>query len=311
MVHDDRFRDALIERGHDIDSVVLTGRGWSKGDAGGHLDRSDWSCVVAGPLPIAARALESWPDLPMVAVCWGSDGFQPFDHSVLEVLKRSEVVVCDCSIVARRLIDAGAPSDRVAHFAWGIDLDLFRPSSSADERGQLRFITTRAFEPVYEHEMVLRAFASAVDRGCTSTLTMYGAGSLEEGLRALCAELGVQSLVDIQAPVPEAELANEFTNSTAWLNAARSDGICISLLQAMACGCGVVTTDLACAREAVGPGSASFFPAGDTEALTSALLSARRPSLDEAEVAASWLERFADWRHNRMLFVASVERALG
>lgn len=305
-IHDDRFKKALVDAGHDVVSACV--------DASTVLDAivsAGADVVHAGPLRTAALAFPHLRRAPLVSVCWGSDGLGKLSPGEIRALRASAVVITDCRMIARRLESVGAAADAIVAFPWGIDLELFVPP--AVQSGSTRppwFVTTRSFEPLYRQDVVLRGFARAFGSGSEATLTMFGAGSELSDLQQLTRSLQIVDRVEFRAPIPEEEVADVFRSATAWVNAAISDGICISLLQALACGCSVITTDLPCAREAAGVAPASFFPLADDAALASLMQAAGRPSIDDVASARRRLEGYADWKQNSQTYVSSVERAL-
>jgi len=324
-VHDRRLVAALESRGIQVRAACLQGGpdlgrpgnsgGWVK--PGGEIfdferELESFADILhVGPLPLLEQVADQLGRLPIVAVCWGSDAYQPIAPAALEVLKRSSSVVCDCRCIAGRLEAMGAPADRIASFAWGIDLNTFSPPAegggSVDEA---LFVSTRALEPAYHHEVLLEAFHMALEAGRRGRLCFYGRGSQKDLLLARAQELGVGDLVEFRDPVGEAELADVLRRATAWVNASPTDGYSVSLLQALACGAGVVTTDVECTREAIGPIPAGLFPAGDTRVAADCMANVQRMAPPERSVARRHLAEVADWRKNQKLYVDAVLAAL-
>lgn len=316
-IHDERFLSALRAAGHLVRSAHLDGKMWNSEGRTASIeellvDSPVPDAVQVGPLPLAGIVAEAISRHPLIAVCWGSDGFVALTPAERRALREASVVITDCSLIVERLVDAGAARERVHHFAWGIDLELFHPpeSHTASFDTAKQFVATRALEPLYRYPVVLRALRTALDRGLDCRLSIYGNGSEGEALRDLVARLDLGEHVAFFDPVPERDLAEVFREATAWVNAARTDGISISLLQALACGAGAVTTDLECAREAAGTAEVHFFPRDDDHALATALIEVDRPEREAAADTRGWLEHFADWKRNAERYVAAVERAL-
>ncbi len=123
---------------------------------------------------------------------------------------------------------------------------------------------------------LLRAFAR-VRAGRDARLLVLGEGGERRALESLARELGVEQSVSlpgwVKNPFAAMSRASVFVLSSAW------EGLPAVLVQAMACGCPVVSTN--------GPGGASeilrggvhgaLVPVGDAEALASAI----RAALDE------------------------------
>lgn len=306
-IHDDRFTTALLDRGHEVTIAVGTRGAWDiDGRPSTTLDFSIASVVQVGPLPLLAD-IDPPPDVPVVATCWGRDAFEPLAGKAQQILRSAATVICDCRVAAERLTDLGVDPQRIVSFPWGIDLTTFRPPVDRPADQEKRFVTTRAWTAFYRHELVLEAVAGLYARGEAITIDLYGSGPAEDALRRRTTELGLTAVVTFRPPVAERDLAKVLAEATAWVNAAPLDGVCISLLQAVACGCGVVTTDLACAREAAGPAEVGYFPTGDRAALLSLLASARRPDLAAVATGRRWLEAYADWAVNAVRYVDTVE----
>lgn len=313
-VHDERFLAALRHAGHTATAASLGDDGrWVIADSGRVCDADDLLAVrhdviQFGPLAIAAHARPFLGAGPVVAVCWGTEGFTLDDDPTRALLAMAAVVVCDCEAIEQRLVTLGARPSTVLRVAWGIDLDRFDRRPRLPAGPERRIVATRAWEPFYAHDVVLRALAAARDAGHTDLrLTLYGAGSVGADLRALAHALGLAGVVAFHEPVAEHALLDVLGSCSGWVNAAPCDGTSISLLQAIAAGADIVTTDVVCAREALGPVPARLFPAGDVAALAHALCSVSPPGVDAVATRWRWLEAFGDWRVNRKRYVAAVE----
>jgi glycosyltransferase involved in cell wall biosynthesis len=311
-IHDDRFVSALGAASHVVDVATrFSSENWlvagqvSTGDA---LARAGYDLVQLGPLALAPHAGPFLDRVPVMAICWGSEAFVLADDATRTLLASAAAVLCDCAAVGERLVDLGADRTRMTVFPWGIDLERFHPPAATSIGGWRTLVSTRSWEPFYAHDLTIRALRAARAAGADDLrLRLYGGGSEEGALRSLIEELDLAEMVDLLPPVEEGSLAEILGRATAWVNAAPSDGICISLLQAMACGADVLTTDVPCAREAVGPFPAAFFEPGDIDALASLMVAAERPV--PRREARHWLETYADWSRNSRIFVRAVEEA--
>ena len=80
----------------------------------------------------------------------------------------------------------------IVTFPWGIDLDRFTPGeSSLDLRQRLGwnatqiYISTRTWEPVYEIDVLVEAFALGHEENPDARLALLGDGSQEDAIRTL------------------------------------------------------------------------------------------------------------------------------
>ena len=150
-------------------------------------------------------------------------------------------------------------------------------------------------------EIIARAFAQAAQQRPELRLVMLGNGSQAGLLRqifsrnGLLAEPGPESSPRVFFPgqVGYADLPRYYRSADLYLAATHSDGTSISLLEAMACGCPVLVSDIPGNREWVTPGENGWlFPAGDAEALAQAILQAveqrDRPARDGPRRPPIW-----------------------
>lgn len=121
-----------------------------------------------------------------------------------------------------------------------------------------------------DYPTLLRAFAS-LHRDRKLRLIVYGEGPDQSALEALAAELGVGDSVDfagfVPDPLPELSHAAAFVMSSEW------EGFGNVLVEALACGCPIVSTDCPSGpAEILDRGEfGRLVPVGDAEALAAAL----------------------------------------
>ena len=94
-------------------------------------------------------------------------------------------------------------------------------------------------------DVALRIFAAVAAHLPTDELhfILGGEGPQASALRELAASLGVGNRVHLTGFVPEAERSAYLSAMDTWLLVSEMEGLCMSLIEAMACGCLVVATD--------------------------------------------------------------------
>lgn len=315
-VHDDRFAAALVSRGHRVERAVSVGENDWRFEDGRAVDTSGLlrlgaDVLQAGPIPVAALLSSIVKDVSVVTTCWGTDGYANLSTREISVLRRSTLILCDCACIARRLQRAAVVPITTVCFPWGIDLEMFHPPApSGEHRDGLRLLATRSLETLYDYSTILRGVGRAVAAGADLRLDIYGTGSQREHLARLRDSLALTDRVTLRDPLPEGALADAMRTADAWVNASHSDGISVSLLQALASGCGIVTTDLECAREAVGPISAvRFFPPGDDSLLGEILIDISGAAPERSVKTKAWLSQYANWSTNSERYVNAIADA--
>lgn len=201
------------------------------------------------------------------AVVYTEHGRVHYDPWTLRQLDRiashwtSRVVAVSDTLAGylRRVV--GVPEQRIRVIENGVDVNRFSPgpaSAAVRERlglpgGALVLGALGRLEPVKGYDRLLRAFRelrASEPPGTPRFLVIVGEGSEREPLQSLAAELGVQDRVRFPGwadePVELYRLFDVFAVSS------RSEGLSLSLLEAMACGVPPVVTDVGANRLVLG-----------------------------------------------------------
>jgi colanic acid/amylovoran biosynthesis glycosyltransferase len=133
--------------------------------------------------------------------------------------------------------------------------------------------------PVKGHAVLLSALAQMKSLGMKFSCIMMGNGPLEGQLRQQTKDLGLEELVEWRGKVAHDELLRMYIDnqvSIVVLPSIRTDdgveeGIPVSLIEAMAAGLPVVSTDTGAIPELLVEGAGIMVRHGDAEALASAL----------------------------------------
>jgi glycosyltransferase involved in cell wall biosynthesis len=280
--------------------------------------------VHAGPVQNAAFLAALAGFRPLVTMSWGSDLLLDADRSLAMrwktryTLRRSSVLAGDCEAVRRKAGEYGFPPERVVLFPWGVDLETFTPGREDELRARLGWqdafvlLSNRAWEPLYGVDVVARAFVQAARQNPNLRLLLLGNGSQAGALRSILSDGGVLERVHFGGQVKNSELARYYRTADLYLSASHSDGSSVSLMEALACGCPALVSDIPTNREWIEEGVQGWlFPDGDAAALGQAILSATAAPLAEIGAAARALaERRANWSHNFRRLLQAYELAL-
>ncbi len=112
------------------------------------------------------------------------------------------------------------------------------------ERRKLQpvLVSNRNFEPLYNVECVLRAFAVIQQEVPQAKLIVAGDGSRRDNLHGLRAELKLRN-VDFVGRVAPEDMPSLCDQADVYVNATNIDNMPLSIIEAFACGLPVVTTD--------------------------------------------------------------------
>lgn len=217
-----------------------------------------------------------------------NDFMPPWRVWLYRTLERVAARFCDVLISVneedrQRAIEAGiAEPDHIATVLNGIDVDQFINATPAPLRTELSLpdetiligATGRlAVQKGYEY--LIRAIPLLVAAEPRAHVLLAGTGELDDDLRALVSELGVEEFchfLGFREDIPALLASFDFyAQPSLW------EGLSISLLEAMAAGKPIVTTDIIGNREVVEDGVlALLVPPADVEALATAILELTR-----------------------------------
>ncbi len=124
-----------------------------------------------------------------------------------------------------------------------VDLAFFRPRDASVAAGA-HLVVTRHLEPIYDNATALRAFALVLRQRPDARLSIAGSGPDEPRLRALAVELGVRDAVAFEGGLDRDAIAALYRDADICINPSLADNAPNSLLEAMASGVAVVSTDV-------------------------------------------------------------------
>ncbi len=351
--HDHRFLKSLSKSGHEISFLQLEMGGGSetrpvpadvrqlpspwrrKGrgllrtpalvrDLKGVLRREDPDVVHAGPVQLSAFLTALAGFHPLVSMSWGSDlllgarkGFGRWAAQF--TLARSDAFVCDCDAVRRKAMELGMPEAHIVVFPWGVDLAHFSPGTEGHLRALLGWqnefivLSTRAWERLTGVDVLVEGFLRAAKAEPSLRLLLLGNGSLRMRISDRIRECGMSDRVYMPGQVRYTDLPTYYRSADLYLSASTSDGSSVSLMEALACGCPALVSDIPGNCEWVEPGRHGWwFEMGNVADLERKLLQAvaerdRHPAMRKA--ARELAQQRADWSRNFEKLLQAYELA--
>jgi len=193
--------------------------------------------------------------------------------------RQARLLLPVCDFLGRRLVELGAPPERVVVHRTGIDLGRWPHSDRAPSRDcRLRLVSVGRLVEKKGIEYVLRALRILRDRGLDVEYRIFGDGPRRDRLTALAADLGLEDRVRLSGRHGQEEVHEGLIKShvlvAASVTAADGDeeGIPNVLKEAMASGMPVVGTRHAGIPELIEDGvSGILVPQRDAVALADAL----------------------------------------
>jgi len=184
-------------------------------------------------------------------------------------------VIFDCEFVRRGLeAKLNYPAGKCSVILNGIPLAPFleRPANPGSRRPRFRFGTIGRLVPAKGHSILIDAFARVAQSAPEAELSIYGYGDLQDQLAAQIARLGLDGRVRLEGRTDHS--AATLQGLDVFVFSSVNEGLPLVILEAMAAGLPVVTTDVGGIPEIAPLESAWLCRAGDAEALAGAMLHA-------------------------------------
>jgi glycosyltransferase involved in cell wall biosynthesis len=244
---------------------------------------------------------------PLIVSAWGSDVLITAQESrllgmaVRFALGRADLVTSMAKHMTRTLVSMHVPEEKILTIPFGVDTKIFHPPGSS-RNDDLDLVCTRALEPIYNVDLLIRALAYAARIQPRIRCAMIGDGTLRADLEKLATDLGVDANIVWLGRLSQPDVAAWLRRTRVFVTPALSDGNNISLNEAMACGAFPIGTDVPANREWLTDGSNGFLvsphdPMGLSNRILAALGS--EPLRRDAAVQ-NWqiVRERADWESN-------------
>jgi glycosyltransferase involved in cell wall biosynthesis len=199
--------------------------------------------------------------------------FQAMARRTLRGFLRASEVICPSVFTRQELLRHNLFSpNRITVIPPGIDPIFFEaPVNGSENAAEILGVNT---QPYLLHvgstirrkriDVLLKVFAKIADKFPELRLVRVGGPFTVEQSR-LATELGILGKI-VQAPhLSKAELAAIYRNAVLLLQTSDSEGFGLPVIEAMACGCPVIASDIAPLREA-GSSAATYCKVADVEA---------------------------------------------
>ncbi len=212
-------------------------------------------------------------------------GFQDFvDDAIARLdLKAASAafIVCISDYTKSQLCRVTDPQywNRFHVVKCGIELNAFPLRAVLPDRSAPRIVSVARLSPEKGHLILLNALKALCDEGIPADLQIIGAGPFEEAIRQEGARLGLDDRVTYSGELLPADVARALADADVFCLPSFSEGLPVSVMEAMAIGLPVVSTWISGIPElAVNDVTALTVPASNVEALAIAL---KKVVLDE------------------------------
>jgi len=184
-------------------------------------------------------------------------------------LHRASVLAVPSGFLQRVFGKSGFSSEVVPNI---VDMERFRPHSVPRGNGVAHVVVARNLEPIYDIGTALRAFKLVRQDIPNATMSLAGSGPERDALKSLGKELGIADAVTFCGSLSRDQMAELYRSASVVINPSRVDNMPNSVLEAMASGAPVVSTNVGGVPFIVQDDvNGLLVPAGDHTAMASAV----------------------------------------
>lgn len=265
----------------------------------------------------AAVRLGRWLGLPVTVTLRGTE----LPHSrkaslrpkLQTVFQQADQVIAVSNSLRHLALSLGMQADKGIVVGNGVDTTRFQPVDRQTARARCKLadqarvlVTVGALVERKGFHRVIACLPALMARYPDLYYLVVGGaspeGDMEAELRAQAARLGLSGRVRFLGPVPPEDLKWPLSAADVFVLATRNEGWANVILEAMACGLPVVTTDVGGNREVVARDDLGrIVPFGDQDALTRAMDEALARNWDRQAIRAYALANDWQGRVDRLL----------
>ena len=200
---------------------------------------------------------------PVVVSCRGSqinvtsvaspDSIRPsIAVGLRATFQRAAAIHCVSEAIKREALKYGLDPGKTRVIHPAVDVDFFSPPEQCrSDDGTFRVVTTGSLYWVKGFEYALQSIRYLVDRGIAVQFDLIGEGPDRQRILYTIGDLGLEGRVRLHGRLKPEDVRDQLRQADAFLLSSLSEGISNAVLEAMACGLPVVTTDCGGMREAV------------------------------------------------------------
>ncbi len=248
--------------------------------------------IYFGHNAIQALPLIEDLQLPFVVSFHGKDASAFFNEpqyaaQMPRVFQKATLVFVRSNIMGQALVARGCPPEKIRVTYAGISLRQFvyHPRILPIGKEPVRFIQSCRLIPKKGLDTLIEAFHQVQQQSPNCSLEIIGAGPMEKALKQQIQQLGLQDKVFLRGYLETPALIDALQASHIFVHPSQTDpdgdqeGIPNAILEAMAMGLPVITTDHAGIPELITNGqNGVMVPERDVTALANAMLAMmRRP----------------------------------
>jgi len=230
---------------------------------------------------------------PFMLTLHGSDILVDYSRNTLSkffvnyAVKKADVVTSPSKTITQRVM--ALRTNGVHTIQYGVDTNKFcRSKDIVISDKEKTVISTRHLSDKYAVKTLIDATPLILNKIPDARFLIVGEGEKRHCFETEVKKTGYHERVEFLGAVPHEKMPDVLNKASIYVSTSPSDGLSISLLEAMACGLFPIVTDISGNREVIIDGTNGIlFPAGDVGKLGESIISV----LNNKESISSTLQK--------------------
>ncbi|MBL7074892.1 glycosyltransferase [candidate division KSB1 bacterium] len=208
---------------------------------------------------------------------------------------RADIITSASHYLTKVLQSTGLRTKEVCTFQYGIDIKKFFPLERVKRNLGKTVVSTRYLIPKYRADVLIDAISLVIKRIPDVKFVIVGDGELRKKFIEKIKNLGLENQVEFLGNISHDHIPDVLRKADVYVSTSPSDGLSVSLLEAMACGLFPIVTDIPANRLLIENGkNGLLFPVGNAERL--------------AENICTALEKPDSWRSDILENIKTIQR---
>jgi len=180
-------------------------------------------------------------DIQKIGISWTSDIVEFQNKESFNLRNAFELLVVDCDFSSRKWQKLGVPENRIFKMPYGIN---YENTDIYDIKNRKNIISTRSWQTNYNQEILYEAILQIKNFDEVNQFHFAGEGPTLEFMKAKFKYLQNQNRVNYLGNIPNDQIINLISKYLLYVSTSLSDGLSVSMLEAMAAGTPVLVTDI-------------------------------------------------------------------
>ncbi|WP_276133822.1 glycosyltransferase [Polluticoccus soli] len=229
-----------------------------------------------------------------------------FDSSV-------RLLVCVSERIKRNLLsrNAGIDSSKVVTISCGIPLPVFQPNTASNKQLEIIYVgrITQYQKRVFDIPAVC---VTLKEQGVDFNMSIIGSGDEMQQLQIMVQESGLIDRVNFPGWLQKEQIFEQMRQADVLLLTSDFEGMPVAVMEALSCGCGVVSTRVSGVEDYVSSPFATgclwLYEVGDVQSAASCLVESRRIlPVQKAKQARSLAETEFGIQHCRRRYLDAID----